>query len=79
MLPPEEQERFIRAYPDAFAPVKGAWGRRGNTRVVLEVVDIATLRQAMVAPGARRHRRAYVNSKWNNSSGLPRQQTSGSI
>ena len=49
MLPPEEQERLIRAYPDAFAPVKGAWGRRGNTRVALEVVDAATLRQAMVA------------------------------
>ena len=49
MLPPEEQERLIRAYPDAFAPVKGAWGRRGSTRVALEVVDAATLRQAMVA------------------------------
>ncbi|SRR6266404_7751718 len=49
MLPPEEQERLTRGYPDAFGPVKGAWGRRGNTTVVLEAVDAAMLRQAMVA------------------------------
>jgi len=25
ILPPDEQERLIRAYPDTFEPVKGAW------------------------------------------------------
>lgn len=37
VLSADEQERLIRAYPKAFEPVKGAWGRRGNTRVALEV------------------------------------------
>ena len=44
MLSPDEQERLIRAYSKAFEPVKDAWGRRGNTRVALEAVDVATLR-----------------------------------
>ena len=79
MLPPEEQERLIRAYPDAFGPVKGAWGRRGNTQVALEAVDAATLRQAMVVAWRKKAPRAYSNSKWNDSSGLLRRQTSGSI
>jgi len=48
VLSPDEQERLIRAYSKAFEPVKDAWGRRGNTRVALEAVDVATLRQAML-------------------------------
>src|SRR5438105_13075849 len=53
MLLPEEQERFIRAHPDAFGSVKGAWGR-GYTTVVLEAVDAVTLGAAMVAAWRRR-------------------------
>ena len=49
MLPPEEQERLIQAYPDAFAPVKGAWGRQGNTQVCLRTVNRPSLRRALVA------------------------------
>jgi hypothetical protein len=47
ILPPEEQERFVRTLPMAFAPAKGAWGRRGSTCVRLEVVDGPTLQRAM--------------------------------
>ena len=54
MLLPEEQGRFIRAHPDAFGSVKGAWGRRGYTTVVLEAVDAVTLGAAMVAAWRRR-------------------------
>jgi hypothetical protein len=31
-LTPEQQKRFVRDVPDAFAPESGAWGRQGCTR-----------------------------------------------
>jgi len=34
-LTPDQQEQFMRAHPDAFAPESGAWGRAGSTRVRL--------------------------------------------
>ena len=49
MLPPEEQATFVAAHPSIFSPVKGAWGRRGCTRVRLEIVDTATLEKAIAA------------------------------
>jgi hypothetical protein len=49
MLPLEEQARFVRTHPLAFAPVKGAWGRRGNTQIVLEAIDSSTLHAAIAA------------------------------
>jgi hypothetical protein len=48
-LPSEEQESFSKNYPDAFAPVKGGWGRQGATQVNLENVDPSALRRAMTA------------------------------
>src|SRR5439155_15128026 len=39
-LTPNEQANFIRADPDMFRPVKGAWGRRGNTNVYLPPAKI---------------------------------------
>jgi hypothetical protein len=47
ILPPEEQERFVRSKAGAFAPAKGAWGRSGSTSVRLEAVDVATMRRAI--------------------------------
>jgi hypothetical protein len=35
-LTPEQQHYFSKEYPDAFLPVKGAWGRRGATSVQLK-------------------------------------------
>ena len=46
VLPPEEQERFVKS-DVAFTPAKGAWGRRGSTCVRLEAVDAPTLQRAM--------------------------------
>jgi hypothetical protein len=47
ILPPEEQERFIRSHPKVFTPAKGAWGKRGSTTIRLELVDKATLQSAL--------------------------------
>ena len=46
-LAPDEQQQFVRAHPDAFAPENGAWGRQGCTRVRLAAVDEETLGEAM--------------------------------
>lgn len=48
-LTPAEQRRFVRETPAAFEPIKGAWGKRGATRVQLDEVDTRTLRKAMTA------------------------------
>ena len=34
-LTPDQQTDFAQRYPNIFQPVKGAWGRRGNTSVYL--------------------------------------------
>ena len=47
ILPPEEQEQLVRTRSIAFAPAKGAWGKRGSTSVRLDVVDGPTLQIAM--------------------------------
>jgi len=46
-LTPEQQEHFMHAHPDAFAPESGAWGRGGSTRVRLAAVHEETLGEAM--------------------------------
>ena len=46
-LTPEEQRNFIRTDPDVFQPVKGAWGRRGNTNVYLPTAEIDRVREAL--------------------------------
>jgi hypothetical protein len=46
-LTPEQQRRFVRADPDAFAPESGAWGRSGCTAVRLVAVDEEMLGEAM--------------------------------
>jgi hypothetical protein len=46
-LTPEEQRSFVRANPAVFRPVKGAWGRRGNTNVHLPTAEIDKMREAL--------------------------------
>src|SRR6266699_5789020 len=48
-LTPAEQSECIEADPDVFRPVKGAWGRRGNTNVYLSAAKIDIVRQALTA------------------------------
>ena len=44
-----QQREFVLAEPQAFAPVKGAWGVQGATNVRLDRIDEQTLRPAMLA------------------------------
>jgi hypothetical protein len=44
---PEEQRKFVQANPETFRPVKGAWGRRGNTNVYLPKAKIDKVREAL--------------------------------
>ena len=46
-LTPEQQQAFIRADPDAFAPAAGAWGRGGSTIIRLASADAETVGEAM--------------------------------
>ena len=46
-LKPEQQREFIKADPQAFAAIKGAWGRRGCTQVCLKAAERETLKSAM--------------------------------
>jgi hypothetical protein len=46
-LDPMHQEVLVRARPEAFAAVKGAWGAQGWTTVTLANVDEPTLRDAL--------------------------------
>lgn len=47
ILPAEEQARFLREHPKAFARAEGAWGKRGSTTVRLDAVNKATLQSAL--------------------------------
>ena len=46
VLTPEQQGDLIGRYPEMFEPVKGGWGKRGSTQVLLnaarpEVIESA--------------------------------------
>jgi hypothetical protein len=46
-LPPEHQHEFSHKYPEAFTPVKGAWGRQGSTTVVLAAANATCVKAAL--------------------------------
>lgn len=46
-LTPEQQMDYVEAHPEVFAPVNGAWGIRGCTRVTLKAAKAAILRRAL--------------------------------
>ena len=48
-LTPGQQEQFVRAEPGVFVPVKGGWGRRGATHVMLRAAKKASVRNALAA------------------------------
>lgn len=54
VLTPEDQRTFVNAAPEAFALVKGAWGRGGGTQVTLAAVKRPILRKAIRAAWDRR-------------------------
>lgn len=50
---PDQQETFVSASPKTFAPVKGAWGKRGCTNVLLKSADKDKVREALAAAWER--------------------------
>lgn len=49
ILTPEEQARFVALRPGTFTAVKGFWGRRGATQVLLSAATRPNLRAALAA------------------------------
>jgi hypothetical protein len=47
MLTPDDQQNAIGRHPEAFSPVKGAWGRRGCTTVELSAIGSDAIRPWM--------------------------------
>ncbi len=49
-LTPAQQRRFIKAHPNAFAPIPGGWGKNGATHVILGRGGVTkpALRQALL-------------------------------
>ena len=48
-LTPEQQALFVRTESAVFQPIKGAWGKRGCTQVILEQATEPAVRQALEA------------------------------
>jgi DNA-3-methyladenine glycosylase I len=48
-LTPDQQRDLVRRQPDIFQAVKGGWGRRGCTNVILEQATETDVRPAMMA------------------------------
>ena len=53
-LTPDEQTRVIEVEPKVFMPVKGAWGRAGNTQVYLRLARKRSVRAALQAAWRKR-------------------------
>ena len=48
-LTPAQQRQFVRAEPAVFKPVKGRWGQKGATNVMLEPATKDVMRPALIA------------------------------
>jgi hypothetical protein len=46
-LTPQQQQVYVRAEPDVFVPVKGAWGARGATQVKLRAARKGSVARAL--------------------------------
>ena len=63
-LTPEDQEAFVRMKPDAFVPVKGKWGKRGATNVILRHATAASVCTALQAAyDTRTHHTSAASSR----------------
>ena len=45
----QEQKEFVRTNPGIFKPVKGAWGRQGNTNIFFPAANVEIVREALAA------------------------------
>jgi hypothetical protein len=46
-LTPDQQQLVMATSPGLFQPIRGSWGQKGWTRVVLDRADAETVRHAM--------------------------------
>jgi YjbR protein len=53
-LTPDQQDLFVQLAPDTFKPVKGAWGAKGATIVILKNAKKKITREALRAAWALR-------------------------
>ncbi|HEV3408823.1 MAG TPA: MmcQ/YjbR family DNA-binding protein [Chthoniobacterales bacterium] len=53
ILPQNEQANVIAVRPNTFSPVRGFWGRRGATQVLLKTATAPVLRSALAAAWRR--------------------------
>lgn len=67
MFTPDEQEFKCMVAPDAFAPVRNAWGRKGATTANLSKLKVAELRSALEMA----YQHALPKAKQNRRSGKP--------
>jgi hypothetical protein len=47
VLTTDQQGELIGRYPEMFEPVKGAWGKRGSTQVLLEAATAYVIESVM--------------------------------
>ena len=47
ILSPDEQQELMGRFPEMFVAVKGGWGRRGSTQVLLQATNRSVLEPAM--------------------------------
>ena len=47
LLQPEQQSALVKSHPSIFTPVKGGWGRKGSTTVLLAAADEESVRRAL--------------------------------
>ena len=47
ILTPDQQGELIGRYPEMFEPVKGKWGQRGSTQVLLQAARPRVIESAM--------------------------------
>ena len=69
-LTPRQQHALTRRAPRVFTPVKGTWGRRGNTMVDLEAAAPATVRQALRAAWCNTAPRRLVRAAAGNGASI---------
>jgi hypothetical protein len=69
-LAPADQKQLVEAHPQAFTPVKGAWGLQGSTSVTLAAAQRDVVAQALdlawqesaVAPAKKASKEAAVKA-----------------
>ncbi len=77
-LTPEQQQTMVAAAPRAFEPIAGAWGRRGATKVRLELVTANLAQQALLSAWVNTapKRLTIDESVWPRAAGSARRKPS---